>query len=104
MLLNPAPHDGDFGAAPPVQPVQSQTEQALDRWGNVLWSKQYDYVAVGQNPTLRRTYNNAYLATSPYTARYIFNRLVSTTLTDATTGQDKISHPSGGSRATPFAP
>jgi RHS repeat-associated protein len=80
----------DSGAAPPVQPVQSKTEQALDRWGNVLWSKQYDYVAVGQNPTLRRTYNNAYLATSPYTSRYIFNRLLSTTVTDATTGQPQI--------------
>ncbi len=59
---------------------QSKTEQALDTHGNVLWTKVYDF---GNLATPARTYTNTYLSDANYTSRYIFNRVVSTSVTPA---------------------
>ena len=55
-------------------------EMLLDAHGNLLWSKVYNYAPAGQTGALLRTYTNSYLATEPYTSRYIYNRLLSSTV------------------------
>ena len=64
----------------PTQIVK-QTTQTLDQYGNVTQMKIFDY---GFGSTPMRTYTNTYLATSAYTSLYIFNRLLSSTVTDGT--------------------
>jgi len=61
--------------------VQSKTTQTLDTHGNVLTSNIYDY---GNLNTAARTYTNSYLTTANYTNIGIWNRLVSTTVTNGT--------------------
>ena len=59
---------------------QAKTEQTLDVYGNLTQSKVYDY---GNLTTPARTYNHTYLATTNYTSRYIYNRLLTSTVTPA---------------------
>jgi RHS repeat-associated protein len=61
--------------------VQTQTTQTLDSNGNVLTSNIYDY---GNASTPARTYTNTYLTNSNYTSRYIFNRLLTSVVNNAT--------------------
>jgi hypothetical protein len=58
---------------------QSKTEQTLDIYGNVTQTTIYDY---GNLSTPARTYTNTYLTGSQYSSRYIFNRLVTSTVTN----------------------
>ena len=58
--------------------TQSKTEQTLDVRGNVLLTQVYDY---GNLATPARTYYNVYLTDANYTSRYIFNRLLTATVT-----------------------
>ena len=53
------------------------TTQTLDGYGNVTQSVIYPYNNI---TTPLKTYTNTYLTGSPYTANYIFNRLVTTSL------------------------
>jgi hypothetical protein len=64
---------------------QSLTEQTVDRNGNTVVIKQYNY-GTGSAPeaTPSRTYVNTYLTGTNYTSRYIYNRLVSTTMNGVT--------------------
>jgi len=59
---------------------QSKNEQSRDSFGNLIWSKVYDY---GNLTTPARTYNQSYLTGSNYSSRYINNRLVTSTVTDS---------------------
>jgi hypothetical protein len=61
--------------------VQKQTTQTRDQYGNLLQMKVYNY---GNLTTPARTYTNTYLTGSNYTSRYIFNRLLTSTVTDGT--------------------
>ncbi len=58
--------------------VQTTTNQTLDIYGNVTQASTVDY---GNAST--RTYTNAFLSGSNYTPRYIFNRLQSSTVANA---------------------
>ncbi len=69
-----------------TDPTQSyastkQTDQTLDQYGNVTQSKLYSYTNLS---TPAKTYTNTYLTGSNYTSRYIYNRLLSSTVTDGT--------------------
>ena len=55
----------------------AQTTQVQDQYGNVTQSVIYPY---NQTAALK-TYNSTYLNTSTYTANYILNRMLTTTLT-----------------------
>ncbi|MGE5648368.1 MAG: RHS repeat-associated core domain-containing protein [Acidobacteriota bacterium] len=59
--------------------LQSKTEQTVDAHGNVTQTKLYAY---GNLTTPVRTYSNTYLASSDYTTRHIWNRVVSSAVTD----------------------
>src|SRR5262249_2019538 len=59
--------------------VQSKSEQTVNDHGNVTVSKVYDY---GNLVTPIRTFTNTYLSDSNYTSRHIWNRLLSTDLSD----------------------
>ncbi len=61
--------------------VVSQTNQTVDVYGNVTQVKKFNF---GNLTTPARTYNYSYLNSSNYTSRYIYNRLVSATVTDGT--------------------
>jgi RHS repeat-associated protein len=65
----------------PTQTYQAvkKTVQDLDQYGNLLHQYAYDF---GSPPTLARTYTNTYLTSTNYTSRYIFNRLVTSTVVD----------------------
>lgn len=67
-------------------PVTKRTDQVLDSYGNVTQSNLYDY---GNLSSPSRVYNNSYLSGTNYSSQYIFNRLVTSTVT-----------PSGGSALT----
>lgn len=54
----------------------SKVEQTLNDHGNLTERKQYGYYAPGGTPPLARTFTYAYLATSNYTSRHIWNRLL----------------------------
>ena len=56
------------------------TVQELDVYGNVTQVQNFDY---GNLATAARTYNYSYLNSGAYTSQYIFNRLVSATVTPA---------------------
>jgi hypothetical protein len=56
--------------------------QTVDQYGNVTQVLKYDYGSGAIGP-LMRTYNYSYLNSSAYTSRYIYNRLTSATVTDA---------------------
>ncbi len=58
---------------------QSKTEQTLDTHGNVTQTKIYDY---GSLTTPARTYTHTYVTDSNYTSRHIWNRLLSTYVSD----------------------
>ncbi len=57
-----------------------KTTQTVDTNGNVTQVNNYDW---GSLSSPARTYNYTYLSSSPYTSRYIFNRLQSATVTPA---------------------
>ena len=61
--------------------VQKKTTQTIDAHGNLTQMQVYDY---GNLTGAARTYTNTYLTDTNYTSRYIFNRLVSSTVTDGT--------------------
>jgi YD repeat-containing protein len=61
--------------------VTKQTDQTLDQYGNVTQSKLYNYSNL-TTPT--KTYTNTYLTGSNYSSRYIFNRPLTSTVTDGT--------------------
>jgi RHS repeat-associated protein len=58
----------------------TRTDQTIDTRGNVLSTTLYNYVPAGQTPAVLRTYTNTYLTDSNYTSRYIFNRLLTTSV------------------------
>lgn len=60
-----------------------QTIQALDQYGNLLTMQAYNF-GNGSPGALARTYTNTYLGGTNYTSRYIFNRLLTSTVTDGT--------------------
>jgi len=62
--------------------MQSQTTQILDTSGNVLTSNIYDYPSL---TTPARTYTNTYITDSHWTAYYINNRLLTSTVQNAST-------------------
>src|SRR5262249_39934620 len=57
--------------------IAKKTIQTVDTYGNVTQSVQYDWATLSV-----RTYNYTYLNSSPYTSRYIYNRLSSATVSD----------------------
>jgi RHS repeat-associated protein len=59
--------------------VQKKTTQVQDAHGNVTQMQMYDF---GNLTTPARTYTNTYLTDPNYTSRYIFNRLVSSVVTN----------------------
>lgn len=61
--------------------VSTTTTQTLDTNGNVLQVVKYNYPDLSPASL---TYTYAYLNSSAYTSRYIFNRLTSATVTDGT--------------------
>ncbi len=67
----------------PGQSYQAQkaTAQTVDIYGNVTQVLNYNFGST--TGSLARTYNYTYLNSSAYTARYIYNRLVSATVTPA---------------------
>jgi hypothetical protein len=68
----------DYGN--PTQ-VQKQTTQTKSLHGNLLTVNVYNY---GNLTTPARTYTNTYLTGTNYSSRYIFNRLLTSTVTDGT--------------------
>jgi len=58
---------------------QMKVSQIVDSRGNVTESKVYDY---GSLSTPARTYTNTYSTASAYYERYIYNRLLTSTVTD----------------------
>jgi RHS repeat-associated protein len=57
-----------------------QTDQVMDQYGNVTQTKLYAY---GNLSTPAKTYTNTYLSDPNYTSLYIYNRLLTSTVTDA---------------------
>ena len=57
------------------------SNQTLDQYGNVTQRMEFGYSTTWSVP-LVRTYNYTYLNNSNYTSRYIFNRLLTSTVTD----------------------
>ena len=68
-----------------------QTTQTLDQYGNLLTLKAYNFGA-GAVGSLARTYTNTYLGGSNYTSLYIFNRLLTSTVTDGTNTATLVSN------------
>jgi RHS repeat-associated protein len=68
--------------ANPITPfsVTKQIDQVMDQYGNVTQTKLYAY---NNLVTPAKTYTNTYLSDPNYTSLYIYNRLVSSTVTDA---------------------
>ena len=68
---------------PPIRPqlAQKATAQTVDIYGNVTQVLNYNFGST--TGSLARTYNYTYLNSSAYTARYMYNRLVSATVTPA---------------------
>jgi RHS repeat-associated protein len=60
---------------------QSQSTQVLDAHGNVTQSKIYNY---GNLSSPARTYTNTYLTSTNYTSLHIWNRLLTSAVTDGT--------------------
>ena len=63
--------------------ADKQTVQTLDQYGNLLTQQVYNFGA-GAVGSLARTYTNTYLSNTNYTSLYIFNRLLTSTVTDGT--------------------
>ena len=61
--------------------VQSKTTQTLDTHGNVTQTNIFNY---GNLTTAARTYNYTYVTGANYTSRYIFNRSLSSAVTNGT--------------------
>jgi YD repeat-containing protein len=68
-----------------------QTTQTLDQYGNLLTMQAYNF-GLGSVGSLARTYTNTYLSNSNYTPLYIFNRLVTSTVTDGTNTATLVSN------------
>jgi YD repeat-containing protein len=70
---------------PGVQTYEAdkKTVQTLDQYGNLLTMQAYNFGS-GAVGSLARAYTNTYLGSSNYTSRYIFNRLLTSTVTDGT--------------------
>ena len=66
--------------------VKKQTAQTMDSHGNLLTMKVWDYIAAAGTfgATASRVYTNTFLNNSNYTSRYIYNRLLTSTVTDGT--------------------
>ena len=62
----------------------SPTTQTVDQYGNVTQMQTYGFGPVGGSLPLLRTYTNTYLGTSAYKSLYIYNRLLTSTVTDGT--------------------
>jgi hypothetical protein len=77
--------------------LQSKTEQTVDVHGNVTQSKLYDY---GNLTTPIRTFNGTYLATSQYTSRHIWNRLLTSAVTDGTNNVTLVTNTYDGGSLT----
>ena len=60
-----------------------QSTQTLDQYGNLV-SMQANNFGAGVVGSVARTYTNTYLGGTNYTSRYIFNRLLTSTVTDGT--------------------
>ena len=58
----------------------SKTEQTIDDHGDLTWRKQYGYYTPGGAAPLVRTFSYAYLGSSAYTSRHIWNRLLTVTV------------------------
>ncbi len=69
--------------------VQSQITQTLDTHGNVT---QINYFDFGNLSTAARTNNYTYVANSNYTSRYIFNRLLSSSVTNGSQNVTLVSN------------
>ncbi len=54
----------------------SKVEQTVDNHGNMTERKQYGYYTPGGTPALLRTFTYTYLATSDYSSRHIWNRVL----------------------------
>ncbi len=57
-----------------------QTDQTIDSYGNVTQSKLYAY---GNLPSPAKTYNNTYVTDNNYTSLHMYDRLLTSTATDA---------------------
>jgi YD repeat-containing protein len=79
----------------------TQTVQTQDSYGNVLTAQVYDY---GNLNTPARAYSNTYQYqnNSNYSSRYIYNRLLTSTLTSATPNVTLVSNTYDG--GTPGSP
>jgi RHS repeat-associated protein len=78
-----------------------QTTQTLDQYGNLLTMQAYNF-GNGSVGSLARTYTNTYLGGTNYTSRYIFNRLLTSTVTDGTNTATLASNVYDGT--TPYCP
>ncbi len=64
--------------------LAKETTQTVDQYGNVTQMQTYGFGPVGGSLPLLRTYTNTYLGTSAYKSLYIYNRLLTSTVTDGT--------------------
>ena len=62
--------------------VDKETDQTLDPYGNLTQMVVKNFGS-GAPGSVARTYHNTYLGGTNYTSRYIFNRLLTSTVTDA---------------------
>ena len=71
--------------------MDKETDQTLDPYGNLtqLVVKNFGSGAPG---SVARTYHNTYLGGTNYTSRYIFNRLLTSTVTDGTNTATLVSN------------
>jgi hypothetical protein len=79
--------------------IKKETTQTLDTHGNVTAMQLYDW---GNLATPARTYANTYLNNTNYSSRYIFNRLLTSTLTSVTPNVVLVSNTYDG--GTPSSP
>jgi hypothetical protein len=76
---------------PGTNEADKKSVQTLDQYGNVTQLQAYNFGA-GAPGSVARTYNNTFLSTSPYTSRYIYNRLKTSTVTDGTNSTTLVSN------------
>jgi YD repeat-containing protein len=94
----------DVATVDPGQPyaVQKQTVQTPDAYGNITQTQAWDYIpatqSFGSSPT--RTTTNTYLTNSNYTSAYIYNRLVTSTVTSGSNTAYLASNSYDGSALT----
>src|SRR5581483_6222819 len=64
--------------------ADKKTTQTLDQYGNLTQMQVYNFGTGTNVGPLARTYTNTYLTGANYSSRYIFNRLLTSTVTDGT--------------------